>query len=469
MNLIWQQFTLGNLQLQKWQNASYLHRLVGLLRNWRQSSWLMQWSEPLGALLVSLIFGLAPFVSNDLVKVLLFACASFWILLTVADDAKTKATPIHWLVLLYWAIATVATALSPVKADALAGLMKLTSYLLLFVLAARVMRQPRLRSIIIGVYLHAALIVSVYGVQQWFDKVEPLATWNDPTSTQATATRVYSYLGNPNLLAGYLLPALILSLVAVFAWQRKTAKALAITMFLVNAACLAFTGSRGGWIATVVAIVAVVILLRYWWAEYLPRFWRKWGIPIFIGSLAVLLLAAVVLSESLRDRVLTIFAGRGDSSNNFRQNVWAAVIEMIRDRPILGIGPGNNAFNKIYPLYQRPRFTALSAYSVLLEIAVETGFVGLACFLWLLVVTLNQGWVQLTRLRQTRNREGFWLVGAIAIIFGMLTHGAVDTVWYRPEINTVWWLTVALIASFYPSTPGRSLNESNLLSERLSS
>ncbi|PSB35053.1 IctB family putative bicarbonate transporter [Chlorogloea sp. CCALA 695] len=455
MNLIWQQFTLRNLPLQQWQNASYLHRPVGLLRNWRQSSWLMQWSEPLAALLVSLVFGLAPFVSNDLVKVLLLACGSFWILLTVADDAKTKVTPIHWLVLLYWAIATVATALSPVKADAFAGLMKLTSYLLLFALSARVLRFPRLRSFVIGVYLHVALIVSVYGVQQWFDKVEPLATWNDPNSAQATATRVYSYLGNPNLLAGYLLPALILSFVAIFAWQRWTAKALALTMFLVNAACLAFTGSRGGWIATVVAMVAVVFLLRQWWAQYLPSFWRKWAIAIFIGSLAILLLAAIVLSESLRDRLLTIFAGRGDSSNNFRQNVWAAVIEMIRDRPFLGIGPGNNAFNKIYPLYQRPRFTALSAYSVLLEIAVETGFVGLACFLWLLVVTLNQGWVQLMKLRETRSREGFWLIGATAVIVGMLAHGAVDTVWYRPEINTVWWLMVALIASYYSNPPGQ--------------
>ncbi|MBW4665605.1 MAG: IctB family putative bicarbonate transporter [Chroococcus sp. CMT-3BRIN-NPC107] len=467
MNSIWQQFTLSNLQLQQWHNTSFLHRFIGLLRNWRQSSWSLQWSESLGALLVSLTIGLAPFVSNDLVKVLLLACASFWVLLTVADDTKTKATPIHWLVLLHWAIATVATALSPVKTEALAGLMKLTSYLLLFALSARVLRLPGLRSFVIGVYLHVALIVSVYGVQQWFDKVEPLATWNDPTSSQATATRVYSYLGNPNLLAGYLLPALILSLVAVFAWKRWTAKALALTMFCVNTACMAFTGSRGGWIATVVALVAVVLLLRQWWAQYLPRFWRKWAIAIFIGGLAILLLTAIVLSEPMRDRVLTIFAGRDDSSNNFRQNVWAAVFEMIRDRPILGIGPGNDAFNKIYPLYQRPRFTALSSYSVLLEIAVETGFVGLACFLWLLVVTLNQGWVQLMRWRETRNREGFWLIGATAIIIGMLAHGAVDTVWYRPEINTIWWLIVALIASYYPSSSqGSTLSKPKLLNEQ---
>lgn len=468
MNLLWQQFTLSTLPLRQWQATSYVHRLVGLLRQWRQSSWLMQWAEPLGALIVSLVYGLAPFVSNDLIKVLLLACAGFWVLLTVSDDIKTKATPIHWLVLLYWAIATVATALSPVKEYAFTGWLKLTSYLLLFALTARILRSPRLRSWLVTLYLHVALIVSVYGVRQWFDGVEPLATWNDPTSTQATATRVYSYLGNPNLLAGYLLPALILSIMAAFTWRGRIPKALAAIMVAVNGACMAFTGSRGGWIATTVALIALVVLLRYWWAQYLPQFWRKWLIAIFIGSFAALLLTAIVLSESIRDRIFSIFAGRSDSSNNFRQNVWAAVFEMIRDRPIIGIGPGNDAFNKIYPLYQRPRFTALSAYSVLLEIAVETGLIGLSCFIWLLVVTFNQGWLQLQRLRQTGSSEAFWLIGAISAMAGMLAHGAVDTVWYRPEINTVWWLMVAIVASYYPSaSPVRNNDRPLSASEKL--
>ena len=38
---------------------------------------------------------------------------------------------------------------------------------------------------------------------------------------------------------------------------------------------------------------------------------------------------------------------------------------MIKDRPILGIGPGNDAFNMVYPLYQRPNLiTPSGAYSV---------------------------------------------------------------------------------------------------------
>lgn len=409
----------------------------------------MQWAEELAALLVSLVFCLAPFVSNELVGVLLVACAGFWVLLTLSDDAKTKLTPIHLLVLLYWGIATIATALSPVKVAAFTGWTKLTLYLLLFALSARILRSPRLRSWVITLYLHVALIVSVYGLRQWFFGAKALATWVDPESPLSKITRVYSYLGNPNLLAGYLLPAVVLSLMAVFAWRGWVAKTLAVTMFCVNAACLVLTFSRGGWIGLLVSIFASLVLLVYWWSVQLPPFWRTWSLPILLVSLSLLLLLALLFVEPVRERVFSIFAGREDSSNNFRINVWAAVVEMIRDRPILGIGPGNTAFNKIYPLYQRPRFNALSAYSILLEIAVETGLIGLACFIWLFLVTLNQGILQLQRLRSQSSREGFWLVGAIATLLGMLAHNVGDTVWYRPEVNTLWWLMVAGIASYY--------------------
>jgi len=123
-------------------------------------------------------------------------------------------------------------------------------------------------------------------------------------------------------------------------------------------------------------------------------------------------------------------------------------MQMIRDRPLLGIGPGHNAFNKIYPLYQISNFSALSAYSILLEVAVETGIIGLATFVWLLIVMFNQAALKLVRLQQQKSRDGFWLIGAFASLLGILAHGTVDTVWYRPEINTIWWLLAALIASY---------------------
>ncbi|NDJ23748.1 putative bicarbonate transporter, IctB family [Nostoc sp. B(2019)] len=454
MNLVWQRFTLSSLPIKEYLATSYLHRsLVGLLRSWRQTSVLIQWGETIAAALLSLVYALAPFVSSTLVGLLLVACVGFWLLLTLSDEATpantTSVTPIHLLVLLYWVIAVVATALSPVKRAALSDLATLTLYLLLFALCARVLRLPRLRSWLIILYLHISLIVSVYGLRQWFFGATALATWVDPESPLSKTTRVYSYLGNPNLLAGYLLPAVVFSLVAVFAWQSWIKKALALTMVIVNTACLVLTFSRGGWIGLVAAVLSVMALLVYWRSIEMPPFWRTWSLPIVLGGLIGVLVLAVLFIEPLRLRVFSIFADRKDSSNNFRRNVWDAVFEMIRDRPIIGIGPGHNSFNKIYPLYQRPRYTALSAYSILLEVAVETGFIGLTCFLWLIIVTFNTGLMQVRRLRQLRSVEGFWLIGAIATLLGMLTHGMVDTIWFRPEVNTLWWLMVALIASYW--------------------
>ncbi|BAZ81145.1 IctB family putative bicarbonate transporter [Sphaerospermopsis kisseleviana CS-549] len=454
MNLVWQRLTLSSVPLREYLDTSYLHRLmVGILRPWRQTSILMQWGDTIAAALLSLIYALAPFVSSTLIGLLLVAGVGFWVLLTLSDDTSlTNAasfTPIHLLVLLYWFIAVAATALSPVKKAALSDLVTLTLYLLLFVLCARVLRISRLRSWLITLYLHISLIVSVYGIRQWFFGAKALATWVDPESSLAKTTRVYSYLGNPNLLAGYLIPAVVLSLVAIFVWQGWIRKALAVTMFVVNTACLVLTFSRGGWIGLVVGLLAAMALLVYWWSVEMPPFWRTWSLPIIVGGLIGVLVLAVIFVEPVRLRVFSIFADRQDSSNNFRRNVWDAVFEMIRDRPIIGIGPGHNSFNKVYPLYQRPRYTALSAYSIFLETAVETGFLGLACFLWLIIVILNTAFMQMHRFLNLRSKDGFWLIGAIATLLGMLAHGTVDTVWYRPEVNTVWWLMAALVASYW--------------------
>jgi putative inorganic carbon (HCO3(-)) transporter len=452
---VWQRLTLSQTPLARWRGASVLHWPVGAARAWRQGSWLLRWAQPLGALLVGLVVALGPFVPTSLIGVLLIACGGYWGLLTLTDDEPAQLTPIHLLVLAYWGVAAIAVAFSPVPEAALKGWATLTLYLLFFALAARILRAPHWRNRMIALVLHVSLAVSAYGIRQQFFGVDPRATWTDPDSTLAGTTRVYSFLGNPNLLASYLLPALALSLAAVWAWQRWLPKALAATMTVANASCLYLTDSRGGWIGMLALVAVFLLLLRYWWNAALSPFWRRWLLPAATGALAALVLGAVATVEPLRTRVASIFAWRENSSNNFRINVWAAVLEMIRDRPLIGIGPGHESFNQIYPLYQRPNYNALSAYSVFLEHAVEMGAAGLLAFLWLLATLGAQAQQQLARLRATWHPQGWWLMAALAGMAGLLAHGLVDTVWYRPQVNTLWWLLVALVASYAQPGTGK--------------
>ncbi|MEM1242268.1 MAG: IctB family putative bicarbonate transporter [Cyanobacteria bacterium P01_H01_bin.26] len=441
--------TFGQFSLHQWRQVSLIHRLLSPLRQWRAGSALLRHGDLIAAAIMAVLLVLSPYTSTTLIGLLLVACAALWFLLTASDEANGWLTPIHLGVTLYWGTMVLATALSPVKSDAVSGLIKLTLNLLLFMLMARVLRQPRLRTGVVSVYVLATLPVAVYGIRQYFFGAEALATWVDPTSNLSGATRVYSYLRNPNLLAAYLMPAVALSVSAVFVWPRWLPKVLAVVAFFLNVACLVLSYSRGGWIGLLGLFFMLAVLLVYWWSELFPPFWRRWALPALLGLMAGLVVFAVLFVGPVRERVMTMFAGREDSSNNFRINVWEGVLDMIRARPITGIGPGNEAFNKIYPFYQRPNYTALSAYSVFLETLVEAGVIGFTAFLWLLGTAFYQGWRQLRHLRMSMDVQGYWLVGAIATCFGMLVHGLVDTVWYRPQVSTLWWMCMAIIASFY--------------------
>ncbi|MEO0946812.1 MAG: IctB family putative bicarbonate transporter [Cyanobacteria bacterium J06641_5] len=434
--------------LRRWRGASFFYHAVGLLHPWKEGSLLLRWAEPLGALLMACVLGLGPFVSTGLIGVLLLACGGFWLVLTLADKGdRGGITTTHLWILLYWGVAIVAVAFSPVQSAAFSGWVKLTLYLLWFALSARILRGRRWQNWTIALYLLVSLVVSIYGVRQEMFGAEQLATWNDPLSTQADDTRAYSYLGNPNLLAGYLIPAVALSGAACFAWRSWLQKAAALVLLLANTACLFFTDSRGGWIGAAAMGLTFALLLYFWWRPHMPKFWRVWFLPLAIGTGVIFLAGAIAAVEPLRLRLASIFAWRGDSSNNFRINVWYAAIDMIRARPVLGIGPGNAAFNKIYPLFMRPNYSALSAYSIYLEVAVETGLVGLAAFLALLNSLGQHGWQGMIQLRSAEDKSGFWLIAAIAAMVGMLAHGLVDTVWYRPQINVVWWFLAALAVS----------------------
>jgi putative inorganic carbon (hco3(-)) transporter len=448
MNLL-QAFTLSNIPLYQWRRSSFLYRIVSFLNDWRNQSWLLQWSEAIGAIIISMILILSPFVATTLIGILLLMAGSYWGLLLISEKATFGGTPIHLLVFLYWGCGSIATIFSPVKKAAIAGWIELTLYCFMFALCAKIFRSPKVISWVTTIFLLVALVVSSYGIRQEYFGVQQLATWNDPTSIFADDTRVYSYLGNPNLLASYLLPAIALSLAAIFIWQNWLPKALAVTMLVVNTACLYFTDSRGGWMGIAVLLTIFFSFVYYWYKEKLSPFWRVSLIPFVVGSISILFIIALLRVESLRVRLLSIFVGREDSSNNFRINVWESVMQMIKAYPITGIGVGHDAFNKIYPLYMQPRFTALSAYSIYLETAVEMGILGLSAFLWLLIVTFTQGIIQIKRLKTLENLQAFWLIAAIAGCAGLLTHGIADTVWYRPQINTLWWMMVALIASQY--------------------
>ena len=397
-----------------------------------------------GGLLVALLL-LLPLADRGGLGLLISACSVLWLVwcLSAPPSSKPLGGINGWL-LAYLALALLATGFSPVPAAAAKGLFKLLSYLGVYALMRRLLDEaPRWWDRLLAGLLLGELITAVIGLRQLYGDTTELARWADPNSVADGTQRIYSSLENPNLLAGYLIPILPLALVALLRWRSPWLRLFALTSFLLGAVAMLFTYSRGGWIGMVLALAVLGLLLLLRFSRLLAAPLKRWLPPLVIAFVVLALVVAAVKVEPLRVRLMSMAAGREDSSNNFRINVWLAAIEMIQDRPWLGIGPGNTIFNLIYPLYQQPRFTALSAYSVPLELAVETGIPGLLAVFGLLITSLKIGFSQIYR--------DLFLslpcLGAIAALVGLAGHGFVDTIFFRPEVQISGWFVLATLGA----------------------
>ncbi|MFT0787950.1 IctB family putative bicarbonate transporter [Synechococcus sp. H55.10] len=441
----WRGLLLRDFSIESWWQGSLLSRVSGSLRQWGKSSRLVQTLDWIGLGLVLLYWFFSAQSSTGILGLILLAMAALVVLGWLVETPNWL--PVHLPLGLFWGIATLATILSPVPYAARDGWLKLTLYLAGYLLLQRLLRQLQFRDWIVGSLLLVSLGMGVYGLRQYFYGAAELATWVDPESGLAGLTRVYSFLRNPNLYGGYLVPLLPLGLAAICIWPGWGIKLLVGFTTAVNFICLVLTYSRGAWIGGLAALGMMAVLLAQWQTPHLPARWRRWTLPALLGGGAATLLLAIVTVRPLRLRAQSLFWGRLDTSNNFRLNVWAAALDMIRDFPILGIGPGNVAFNRVYPLYQRGNFSALGAYSVPLQLAVETGFIGSLAFAWFLLVLWDHGWRGWNTLLSSRDPEGLWVAAGLAACTGMMAHGLVDTIWYRPQVQMLWWLAVALVTA----------------------
>ena len=395
-----------------------------------------------GLVLWALMAGL-PLVTRGGLSLLIASCGLLWILWALRTRPEGLG-PIHLWLLGVLAVAVLATGFSPVPLAAFKGLLKLVSYLGVYALMRQLLATaPIWWDRLTAALLAGQLITSVIGIRQLYGDPRSLARWSDANSLAEGTIRIYSTLDNPNLLGGFLLPTLPLALVALLRWPGLARRLFALTSLVVGLVALVLTYSRGAWMGMVVALAAICLFLVLRRSRSWPPLWRRL-FPLLLllgGTAALVVLVAAV--EPLRVRVLSLLAGREDSSNNFRMNVWSSVLAMIRDRPWLGIGPGNNAFNLLYPLYQQPKFNALSAYSIPLEWTVEAGVPGLLAGVGLFLCAVRTG------LRQLGADGPLVLpaLAAVAMFLGLAVQGLTDTIFFRPEVQLVALFGLATLAA----------------------
>lgn len=365
-------------------------------------------------------------------------------ILTKPDETLSCRGYELWL-LAYFMIVVISLAGSTLFHLSLKGFFKTFTYMAFYFSLMQYLKNNKSKiPYLLGAIGLCVSFEAVVGFLQNFSHVEEISGWQDVSglNPEEVMTRVYGTLKpfNPNLLGGYFvagIPALY-GLSAYFLADRKYKLSLVgAVLALLSTLTLFLTGCRGSYIGMMVIFCSMfAVSAKYLWKNYKTIYLSV------VGGVVAFATSAILLVSPLRARVLSIFAMRQDSSNSFRFNVYHSSVEMFKDNWLLGIGVGNQNFREIYGLYMKTGFDALSAYNIFLEIAVESGIFALIAFVGFLI-TLVKNSVQF--ILKSENTKTVILVATAAIsICAVCIHGFVDTVFFRPQIQFVFWTMVAI-------------------------
>ena len=294
---------------------------------------------------------------------------------------------------------------------------------------------------------------SIVAIMQHFNKVEALAGWVD-TSRMSNENQLLSRSfgtlkpSNPNLLGGYLivgLSSVFTFFVFNFARKDKPRTGIFAGLFVLNIIAIIFTGCRGAYLG----LIAFFGLLFYGLTLYVKKIYggfkniKKRYKNIFAVIVATAI-GIIALTPSISRRFVSIFHFRADSSISFRLNVYEAAARMFQDNPFLGVGVGNLNFREIYGLYMKTGFDALGSYCVPLEVAVEGGIFALLALLAFIFYAAYKATCMFKDWTASFSSRVIIFATTLAILSTM-AHGLFDTVWYRPQLQIIFWINVAIL------------------------
>jgi len=269
--------------------------------------------------------------------------------------------------------------------------------------------------------------VSVYGVYQNY--VGMLSTkWQDVEMFSEIKGRVVSMFENPNVLGEFLILIFPITLALMATSKRSHERFFLFAISVMNCWCLIFTWSRGAWIGCIISTVLFLCISSKYF---------------FTAGMLSLPWAAVFLASKSDSVILTRLTSFSDTSVSYRVSIWRGVLLMLEDVGPYGIGIGEEAFKKMYPVYSLAGIEAAPhAHNLYLQIAVEMGMFALTVFL-VFIFLYAQFSFSFCKSAMSRSNKLICL-GIFSGILALLIQGMTDYVWYNYRIFLLFWMIVGL-------------------------
>ncbi len=312
--------------------------------------------------------------------------------------------------------------------------------------------------IFLNFFLLSAFITALDGLFQHYSGKDLLKGHLIGTENFVPSGRINSTFFGANGLGAYLLPVIGLVVHFLFtaiarhkSWIWGGVWTLYLVLLLT---CLCWTYSRSSWVGFLIILFVMVFLDRRKVLFAGPLFLVF--IFLFLPSLSDIrhmdLIndnnGGVAQKESFLPNVQTVLEKGGSGRLAF----WKKAISIIRLSPVFGTGP--NTYTRI--LMRDPNTkTWWYAHNCYLQLAAETGVVGLACFLWMLYVLLMHGLnscKQLTDLALipgTHNHS--WLLtflqGSVSGLCGFLVQSFFDNTFFTVQLSVLLWVLIGLMVA----------------------
>jgi O-antigen ligase len=295
-------------------------------------------------------------------------------------------------------------------------------------------RDERLLDKIFIVLFVSGTFVAIEGIYYW---LFGLITYDG---------RLRIFFDSPNQLAMFLAPAFLVGLKFGFEELRVQVskgkaelwkKILVIAGIVTIMFNLYLTKSYSAWLA-IAATLGVIFWLKY------GKITAKKYFTIFF------IILMIFVGWTVFSKLKNIQSLGNRSSLASREMIWKSASLMVEKNPIFGIGPGN--FQGTYLEYQKyfPPYLEWSApqpHNIFLAFWLESGLLGLAGFVWLLVLFFRgnkktRQWQGSLEAARKRNFEASLICFAIILYF--LIHGLVDTTYWRNDMAVIFWTVMAI-------------------------
>ena len=368
----------------------------------------------------------APFLPTTALIGLAALCfLTFFVRLVVFNDLRRSRSPVNTYIYLYALVYVISIFTSVNFSGSLKGGMTTALFILFSLIISKSIGSKKQLIGTIYVFVAGGTIVALYGLYQYvFGTAGP--SWVDPEMFAEITTRVYSTLGNPNVLAEYLILVIPFAFACLLHEKNPYLKFIFLGAFGITILCIVFTFARGSWLALLFAAAIFLILLD-------RRF-------ILLG-IAGLVLLYFTLPDVILSRFTSI-GNLGDSSSSYRMSIWLGSIAMLKDYWFGGIGPGVDAFNRIYPLYSFNTAAAQHSHNLFLQLTCESGIAGLVVFLAMAVSLLRSLCVSFSGLKDKKKR--YFHYAAISAVCGFLMNGMSEYSFYNYRVTFVFWAVIGI-------------------------